>query len=1006
MKHLPLFLLLLLLLGAVAAVAAPGLPFDHLTVGDGLTHNTVHTLLQDRQGFLWIGTRYGLNRYDGSRFVSYPPSRSSARGQAVFSLLEDDDGSIWVGYRDGGLEIIPPDGERGIPFRLGANGQLPVDWSTITVRHLFRDSRGWTWIATYGGGTVVLDEHRQLKHHLRTYNAPGPVEQLSNDFVFDFAETPAGDVYIATAGAQIDVWRHATQTVESLRPPVGYSLSSFAKSLQLTPDGTLWIGTSGSGLFQYRPGGEWRHFSRLQGLSHDIVTDLAFDDRGSLWIATDGGGLTVLDPLTGHIERHHYEAARASSLNTDALYHLLFDRLGNLWVGSFNGGLNVLRADPLPYVTERHYARERLAGLRSVLAVRQDSEGRVWLGTDGGGLFAFSAGAPSIRVESIGGAGPQVQDGSPSGGQSPDSAPAGRVVTRLEPVGTAGLWYGSYAGGLTYLDRATGRERKYVHDSRNPTSLAHDNVWDLALDPAGGLWVGLLGGGVDYLPAGGTSFVHFGAGADGLSDIQVKDLLLDRDGRHLWIATERGGLNRLDRTTGTIQRFRQSPDGLASDRLQSLFQDRQGHLWIGTEDRGLCRYDTHTGRFLTFGVANGYPFDRISGIVADTAGHLWISNRTHIYRWNPDSLSVVAIPPEPDLGYNLYNAGAATALADGRLVFGGVNGFSVVRPGTGTLRHPAPEVVYAGVSLDNEPIRPATGHQSGSLNLGTATLRLSYRDRGLRIQLANQALLPPGAIHYAYRLDGYRDQWTDLPAGSEEVHFSSLPGGTYRLSVRARMAGGTPGPPAPEIRIEVAPPFWERAWFAALIIALVGVGVYLVNAYFLRQQRSRYCREAMSRDAEILRLRNDNLQREVRHKQSELGASLLQVAHKNKVLGDMKDQIRELPTSTSDAEKSATRAVLRIIDRETRQEDYWEQFQLVFDAGYRDFVERLRAIHPDLTINEGRLCCFLRMELANQEIAAIQNVTLSAIEQAKYRMKKKLDLPRDVGLNEYIRNLG
>ena len=976
-------LLWLLIFAASHARAATAPVFEHYTVGDGLTHNTVHTLLQDRRGYLWIGTRYGLDRFDGSRFLAVSPGRDTSHANAVFSLLEDDDGSLWVGYRDGGLEIIPPGSTRGVPFQLGADGRTPVDWSTITVAGLFRDRRGWTWIATHGGGAIVLDRDRQLRAHLRTYNAPGPRERLSNDFVFDFAENAEGDVFLATAGDRIDVWRHATGEVESLLPPPGHTLRSFAKTLLTGADGSLWIGTSGSGLSRYAPDGSWHHFGSDAGLSSDILTDLASGPDGRVWIATDGGGLDVLDPEDLTVQVHRHEPARRSSLNTDALYSLLFDRAGNLWTGTFNGGLNVRRPGSSPYVSDRRYAAERLAGVGSVLSAAQDASGRGWLGTDGAGLFRFSAASGGVDLEPYAATGSQVAG----------TAGGSKVVTCLQPVASSGLWYGSFAGGLTYLDLASGRQTNYLPITGDPTSLAHENVWDLAADADGGLWIGLLGGGVDYLPPGGGPFRHLGAGPGELTDLQVVDLLLDRDGIHLWIATERFGLNRLNKVSGTVAQFRQTPGGLPTDRLRTLYQDVSGRLWIGTEDGGLVAYDPSEDSFTSYGTATGHPFHRVSGILQDSTGALWVSGVTQLFRWDPVSGASTAFQPEPDLGYNLWNAGAAVALTGGRLLFGGVNGFSVLEPGSVDTLAAPPAVWISDRFVDDRRVPP------------DGRMVVSYRDRGIRFQLANANLLPPGAIRYAYLLRGYRDEWTELPPGSDNLTFSALPGGQYVLQLRTLAADGSPGPATAPLPLTVTPPFWERGWFAALLIVLVGAGFYFFNAYLLRQQRDRHRQETLARDAEILHLRNEKLEREVQQKQSELGASLLQVAHKNKFLGDLKEQIRGLPDPKAAGERSAARSVLRIIDHEIRQEDYWEQFQLVFDEGYKAFVDRLREIHPDLTTHECRLCCFLRMDLANQEIASIQNVTLSAVEQAKYRLKKKMDLPREQGLNDYVRSI-
>lgn len=1004
-------LFVLLMLAINGPLIASGVPaFEHLTVGDGLSHNTVYAIMQDNSGMFWVGTRQGLNRYDGYDFQTFTSEdeTSPLNGPIVLSLLEDRTGRIWAGHRDDGISIYDKSTGRFTPFSLGENGTEPVDWSTISVRALFQDSRGLIWIGTFGGGVIVLDEAGQLVHHLSTYAASAFSGVISSDFIFDFAEDKDGNIYIATSGKGLNLVSLKEKRLEVLHAP-GNDLNSFAKALCVATDGSVWVATSGNGLYRYRPArNEWQLFGAPGNISHPIVTDVAEDQEGKIWISTDGGGLNFIDPVTEEQEDYMYSATRASSLNTNALYCLLFDGGGNLWVGSFNGGLNVHRNIQPPFITDRRYDLERQMGLRSVLSLAEHA-GITWLGTDGGGLFFF--GDELVEIQAfvaapvLSRAGTRVQ-----------SEDIDKVITALAPDDNGGLWYGSYANGLGYLDVANRNVTKFRNDENNPGSLAHDNVWDLAIDEAGGVWIGLLGGGLDFLAPGATEFRHFVTrpGDDqSLSDLQVVDLLLDQNGQHLWIATENSGLNRLDTKTGIFQRFRHSatdPGSISSDRIRYLFQDQAGVVWIGTEYSGLNSIAQGETTFVRYDKANGYPFEMVNGIETDAEGHFWITGLKRIFRWNRAESTIQELPTEEELGYNLYNPGAIQKLPGGELVFGGVNGFSVLQPARISPPATAPDVLIADFRLANRSVLPGLqdGRNilSGDINGEKTEINLSYQDRGIAFQFAAPTSHAPEEVRYAFRLEGFDERWNFTEPGERVAYYSSLKGGTYRLHVKAAGGDGVWGPPRPSLSIFVRPPFWQTYWFVAGMVLLGLLFIYLLNRYLLSRQREEYQRQAMAREQEILRLKNKNLKEEVAAKQSKLGASVLQMAHKNEFLNDLKNKIQQMEAKETQAPGKSLRSVIRVINHELKQEDYWEQFQLIFDQGYQDFVSRLRAQHSNLSNNDSRLCCFIRMQLNNREIASVLNITLNGVEQAKYRLKKKMDLPRELSLNDYVAKFG
>ena len=974
---------------------------EHLSVDQGLSHTTVNALIEDREGIIWAGTRFGLNRYDGFEFKLFLPqdgNLGAVRSHQVLCLREDRSGNIWTGYQDGGISIYERKTGQFRDFPEKANAS--VDWKTLSVRRIFEDSRGNLWIATYGAGAIVFDSAHQQIAQFCSYCRESN-RQLSNDFVFDFEEDREGNIWIGSAAEGLEVFLPEENRLVKVQGRPGDRITGFGRELCLGREGNLWAGTPGYGLFEVSVAEKKviRNFrAEPGGLGHDMITDLQTDREGRLWIATDGGGLSSLSEETGEWLQFQHRPDHPGSLNTDALYDIMFDRQGNLWLGTFNGGINLHRKRALPFDTERQYVRERLAGLGSVLSVTQDPGGLMWLGTDGAGLF---------RLEASG------RDGKTGGFRlQPEPFPSD-VLTCVLATPARRLWVGTYGRGLYWYDPQTKKTRHFLHNPADPGSLSHNNVWDLAMDSSGGIWVGTLGGGLNYLPPGGEKFRRQGGGTGSgtqLSGVQIVDILLDREERFLWVATENAGLNRLDTRTLQVVQYHFQPGNaasLSSDRLRCLFEDNEGVIWIGTEYTGLNRLDPESGEVVRLGKNEGFPSDMVNAIEQGPEGYLWISTQAGIIGWNPETKALVNVGSDPFLRDNQFNPKAVLKRGDNRLVFGSNNGYTIFLPSEVGAAQVPPGVMFTDLILSNQPV--AIGRSEGRtvlegpLNDPSTVVRLDYKDRGIQFLVTCSHAADAARWEYAYRLQNYDSDWQKVEAGRRSINYAGLPAGSYLLEVRAVGLNGQPGP-VHAIRIEVAPPFWQTGWFYALcaVAGLLLAGGVL--AYLLLRQRTFFQEKAMKADQEILQLRNENLEKDILNQRSRLGASLLQVAHKNELLNDLKAQIAALQGEK--VSPQGIQRVIRDIDQELRQEDYWQQFQLVFNQTHTQFIELFQQRHPSLTDHEKRLCCFVRMQLSNREIAAILNITINAVEQAKYRIKKKLELDKDVSLIDYIREMG
>lgn len=1008
MKCRFLFLLISCIAPGLRAQYETTFSFDHLTVDDGLSYSTVHALLQDDLGMIWAGTRFGLNRYDGYEFKVYLPDAKnpySIPAQSILTLWNDPKGNIWIGHLNGGVSILERNTGRFLRFPFKPDPTL--DWNSMTVRSIFRDSHGNIWLGTYGAGAIVFDSlQNQIAHFTTTQNNPN--QKLSNDFVFDFLEDPDGHIWIGTAGRGISVFDWRTDSLLTIHAMDADDMDGFAKSICLGEHQTIWVGTEGSGLYQI----DWKALQVIQkfdaaegsdiGLSHRMITDLLPDQKGHLWIATDGGGLDRFTPMTNEWQNFRYQPDLLNSLNSDALYDLMFDADGNLWIGTFNGGINLHKATFPPFVLDRQYAHERAEGLRSVLCVAQDDRQNVWLGTDGGGLFKLDVSARPVKLLSL----------------EKSLHPTGiNVITSLAPRADGNLWFGTFARGLYLYNETRGIIRQFENQNGDNSSLSHNNVWDLELASDGGLWIGTLGGGVSYLAPGKNSFERFLPDAqnpNSISGTQIIDILLDEKRKWLWVASEHSGLSRMDisKKPYRIRQYhhdQQDSLSLSSDKLRCLFQDDEGTLWVGTENAGLNSYNAATDAFQSYTLAQGIPSAMVNSIVQGPTGYLWITTQAGIVRWKKNEGRFKKIGSEPFLENNQYNPRAALRLRDGRLILGSTNGYSIVLPDQVKENTTIPNVVFTDFSLSNQTIPIGRFDQrtilSGPLNDINTVVHLTYQDKGIRVSFTTTDYIQPDKIQFAYRLMDFDTAWRVTGPDQRFATYSALPGGKYELQVKSANSEGTWSIHPRTLHIWVAPPFWRTWWFLLLAIAAGIAFVGMIISFLLNRQKSLYQQHALEAEQEILRLQNESLEKDISSKQAQLSASVLQSAHKNQFLEDLKSQIKRIEMHEKEANYRELHRLTRSIDSELSQKNYWDQFQLTFNQVHQDFVQKLHHSHPHLSTNDSRLCCFIRMGFSNAEIASILNITVNGVEQSKYRLKKKLELEKDTSLNDYLLEL-
>ncbi len=829
------FVVLLALAGSAVA-QAQGLRWATLTREHGLSDNSVHSIVEDRDGFLWIGSEDGLNRFDGVEFKVF-----KARGESPFELAEDyvntllidRSGALWVGTFGGGLARYEP--RRGVFVNHLHDPDDPRSLAHNDVSALHEDTAGTLWVGTRGGGLHRIDAGTRTITRLQL---PGQASLPGRRQISALSGDGADGLWIGTLGAGLLHYRPADDTLTAHPGNATADTDIEITSLWLDTAGGLWIGSRRSGLSRRLADGtitSYRHDPARPGsLAHDSVNRVYEAPDGRIWISTTGG-LDRFRADTGEFVHHRHDRGDPMSIPYDDVYGTFQDSLGTLWVGTGSGGL--ARNMPTdPQFTLLQHDPDQADGLSAggAWSVLEDAAGAVWVGTIDGGVQVQSATTGRFRSY-------RAAAGS-------DRGPSDNDVRALVEDRSRRIWVGTRRG-LSVYDRISSRFKHYLHDPADGASLAHDFVRCMLLDRDGTLWVGTYGGGLDrYLPHR-DRFAHYRndpGKPDSLSDDRVYSLLASRDGM-LWIGTHGGGLNRLNPRTGAIRRYRYDPrdaQSIGSDRVLALQQDIRGDIWIGTS-AGLDRYDAASDRFER---QRDVPINLVYGIGEDRAGRLWLSTNGGLVRFDPPHASSRQFAMQPLIGNAEFNGGAWHVGASGRVYFGGVAGVVVVTPALGDARVEAASPVLTDFSLFNRSVKIAAFDTESALREPieyAERIELTHRQSVFGFTFAALKATDPSRHLFSYRLSGLDDRWIETLGRQRSATFTNVPAGNYVFEARTTDADGQWLPETAQVRVRILP----APWRSPLAYALYALAIGLTIAYALRQRRLRARQKQLAQEA-------------------------------------------------------------------------------------------------------------------------------------------------------------
>jgi len=888
------------------------LRFKNLSTEDGLPHDAVHCVIQDRQGFMWFGS-HGLCKYDGQRIKVYKP-RINDPGALLFDvrvLYEDKDGILWVGTDECGLARFDPLTEQFTVFQYKQDDSTKLSDKCITA--VIKDRKGILWIGTAWYGINKLDPKTQEITRL-PFNREDP-NSLSGREVRGICHGEAGKLWVLTERALnlLDPSTGRFERYEKRPEYVNTSRSRGFITMWRDSDESLLLGTNGSGLhaldtrtesIRRYPFGETRS-TELGRLISSIIRDRA----GQIWLGT-GNGLLRFNPDRKAISRYQHDPGVISSLASNLIRCLYQDRSGMIWVGTSKG---ISRFDPSPQtliVVTPDQDELPEENLRNVSAIDEDPSGGLWIGTWNDGLRFWDSTTGHWQSYRY--------DPADSNSLSHNRISDVHVSHRNPNI----VWIGHSQKALSRLDLRTGQiiHVSHLFDERN--TLSDGRVSCLLEDREGILWIGTWFG-LNWLD---QDTFQCGRYQPDASDpilavpVNISAIQEDKTGA-LWVGTRRGGLYRLDKTSGQFTRYLSDPNdprSLSHDHIRSLYTDSRGMLWVGTRD-GVSCYNPDDDSFTRF-IHSHFPsgehewahLNDIQTILEDDGGQLWLGSQdglhvlsgladAHIRERRIETLS----------GYRLgaFRPRARLKGKDGKLYFGTTEGLFVVHPERMTQTAP-PKVVLTDLKLINQSVPIAAQGTVLKTHISTCQeITLGHAQRMITIDFAALDYTNPSHNQYAYRLDGLVDDWVYL-GNQASVTLTNLNPGNYVFRVKAANSSGVWNEAGTSLRLIIAPFWWETMWFQALAAVLVLGGILggLARRVRLAQARQRLLETKVSeRTRELqtaqdaLSKARDHLELQVQNRTAELQHEIAEREQFQKILQESEAMLRGFIDGSEDA---------------------------------------------------------------------------------------------------------
>ncbi|WP_132055552.1 two-component regulator propeller domain-containing protein [Pseudocnuella soli] len=861
-------LLLAVVLGVLVPAGAQQPYFRHYGMEQGLSNNKVICALQDSLGFLWFGTRDGLNRFDGYHFK-------------IFRNRPGDTTSIGNNYIQS-LQFIP-----GIGLLAGTRqGIYRFDGTTETFERLVKQETGSVSniAATKDGDLWYISEKRLKRFSVKTGDITvfGNLQLPEPTAVCTLAD---GSIWVASEIGNIYQFQPGNNsfTAYNLFQHSRKAASSRIVTLFGTADTTLLVGTVNQGAKHFSP--KTKTYQDLLGFASDntelYVRDFLQISRKEYWIATEKG-IFIYNTETKKYQQLQKGFSNPYSLSDNSIYTLCKDNEGGIWAGTNFGGLNYFPRQYTPFQRFFPGSMEHALSGNVVHDITGDRLGNIWIGTEDAGLNKWNPATGKVTY---------YQPGTGKNGIAYSN------VHGLLAVGNE-LWVGTYEHGLDVLDIRTGQVLRHYTSGSAPNQFSSNFIVTIYQTKSGEILIGTWNGLFRYRRK--TDDFELFQDFTG----QVQSLGEGLDGT-LWICTLDNGIYfiKKDGTRGNL-RYHEGREGLASNTVHGQYHDPQGYVWFATEN-GLSRFQPQTDQFKHYTTRQGMPDNTVYRIEADRDGKLWTTTTNGIASLDLYNGQIRTYTTANGLLSNHFNFNSSFQDGEGRIYFGSVKGLISFNPATFLRETFKPPLFFTQVRInDGKEENKTVAHGAPLMLHGQKTLVLQHNQSTLSIDFAALSFTAPEMTEYRYKMIGLESDWTLLKT-ARTLYFSALRPGSYTLQLQALDPSGYGVLAQKELHITIEPPWWASSWaylgYFMLTITLIWMALHKYHQATRKRALRKVELMSLQKEKELYAAKLDfftNVAHEIRTPLTLIKGPLERVRRKVGELPDLRNSLRIMERNT------------------------------------------------------------------------------------------------------------
>ncbi|WP_169304425.1 hybrid sensor histidine kinase/response regulator transcription factor [Pedobacter frigoris] len=801
--------------------AQKAITFNSLTIENGLSQNSVLSITQDKQQFMWFGTNHGLNRYDGYQFKIYlndPTDSESVSSNSISCVFNDSKGRLWVGTSKG---LNKYDKNRDAFTRISKTSGSGL--SNNAINCIYEDDQKNLWIGTSSGLNLLAHGSRKFKSFFFGNKEAGNRQNQ----IYSIFKDNEGDLWLGTVTGLIRMslkkGHFNNRIFRSNKNPESIS-SNYITSINADAQQNLWIGTD-NGLNLYNKATRtftvYKHNAQDPNtIVHNDIRKINPDKKGMLWISTQEG-LSILNPVAKTFTNYQHDPEVKSSLSHNSTHDIFFDITGNVWIGTYYGGVNMVSPyAKVFYVYENSKIRPSISS-NIISSIVEDAKQNLWIGTEGGGLDYFDRKNniyQHYKISSIPGAGP-----------------SSNLIKTIHKSRDGNLLIGTHHGGLNVFDPTTRRFQNIINIGNNNTASTSEIV---AINETsnGDIWIGSHSGLTNLKRTNGV-YDHITTKSPVeklLSNKRIEVIFEDKD-KNVWIGTT-GGLFVYDYHTGKVtSHFKNEVDlnALQSDHINCLLQDTEGKIYIGTYYGGVSVYDPLSKKFKTYTEKNSLSNNNVLAMVEDR-GTMWISTDNGLSKLDLKTSSFRNYTKSDGLAGNDFNLRSAFKDSYGILFFGGHSGLTAFNPSQIQVNNHKAPIVFTGLKLFNEQVKVNAPDNllKESIN-NTEQIKFKHDQNHFTIGFALLSYVKSDKNRYVYKLQGYDKDWNEV--SSPSATYTNLPSGSYSFTVKGTNNDGISGGESAVIDIKILPPLWASWWAYFAYLLIFSIILFLTIRYlFLR----------------------------------------------------------------------------------------------------------------------------------------------------------------------------